>query len=236
MNILVLGASSAVGAALAQEFADDGNLILTGRDRARLETAASGCRKPDDRTVEIMPIDLVEGGHALGDRLEGRNIDLIIDAASASSARRDDEQSTAFLASSIDVDIMAKHALWELLRQRQEVVPGVIFISSVLVRLRSPGRTVYSSLKQLYEAYLKRLAVENPGLRSLVVHVGTVLDNRVVTDKTKGLAVAVREAYLAGNEYLSYGGSGRIMLVLNTIHPSLFSLAIRIQRALRVRG
>ena len=45
-HILITGASSGIGAALARHYADPATrLALGGRDRARLDTVTAGCRQ-----------------------------------------------------------------------------------------------------------------------------------------------------------------------------------------------
>ena len=79
--ILITGASSGIGAALARHYAGAGTtLILQGRDRIRLDAIAEACRtKGSD--VETRRIDIRERA-AVADWLQGadraHSLDLVI--------------------------------------------------------------------------------------------------------------------------------------------------------------
>jgi NAD(P)-dependent dehydrogenase (short-subunit alcohol dehydrogenase family) len=59
-SLLITGASSGIGAALAQAYAAEGvRLALTGRDQTRLENVAQSCREAG-ATVEVHPLDVTD--------------------------------------------------------------------------------------------------------------------------------------------------------------------------------
>ena len=61
-SILITGASSGIGAALAELYAEPGRtLALTGRDQARLEAVATRCRARG-ADVQAVPLDIRDAG------------------------------------------------------------------------------------------------------------------------------------------------------------------------------
>ncbi|MFT5539836.1 MAG: NAD(P)-dependent dehydrogenase (short-subunit alcohol dehydrogenase family) [Alphaproteobacteria bacterium] len=80
-SLLITGASSGIGAALARAYAADGvRLILTGRDQARLETVAQSCRE-SGATVEAHLLDVTDRTAMktwIGDAFAAGPIELVI--------------------------------------------------------------------------------------------------------------------------------------------------------------
>ncbi len=91
MNIVITGASSGIGEALALHYAAKGvSMGLTGRDAARLDAVARVCRKAG-ALVEAAVLDVTdrEGMAAFLMRFDGiRPIDLLIANAGVSSGAR----------------------------------------------------------------------------------------------------------------------------------------------------
>lgn len=233
MQILILGASSQVGLALTRAFASGNTLWLLGRDRVRLDEAvrvglAAGANRCTALVVDLMTFGNSDAGIAG----EGP-IDLILDAASASSAFRDSEIPAATFFGLVLADAVSRGPLMEALLSRQPKAPAIILISTVLARLRSPDRLVYSALKQLLESYYRRLRIERPELRLLVVTVGTVIDPKRPSEKPERLAAAVRQAYDEGRSSLFFGGIGKLYLCLFYLQPLVFFAVTRLQRILR---
>src|SRR5208283_4549825 len=233
MRILILGASSAVGTALAAEFAPGSSLLLAGRSSERLAAAERRCREAGALEVVRVSADLAAGTGPLVRAIGESQIDLVIDAASAASGSRDEEIGAGELPRYVAAYLTSKIALLDHLLGRQAAAPAVIFISSVLTRVRSPGRVVYTSLKGLHEAYLRKLRDKRPDLRLLVVHVGAVIDTTRPSRKADGLARAVGKSFRAGRGELMFGLGGRFLLGLFYVQPVLFLLATLLQRRLR---
>lgn len=90
-SILITGASSGLGAALAETYAGPGiRLVLGGRDVTRLEETAARCRSAGAE-VEVAAIDVTDAGattrwvEAADDR---RPLDLVIANAGISAGSR----------------------------------------------------------------------------------------------------------------------------------------------------
>ncbi len=237
MQILILGASSQVGVSLARAFAPGNTLWLLGRDRSKLDQAVQAALSAGATRCSALTIDLGEirdASTALAGLGDGP-LDLIIDAASASSSLRDSEVPAGAMQRLVLADVASRVPLMEALLARQPQPPAIIVISTVLARLRSPDRLVYSALKQLLESYYQRLAAERPRLRLLVVTVGTVIDPLRPSEKPVRLAAAVLQAFSEGRTSLFFGGIGKIYLALFYLQPLVFFAVTRLQRALRGR-
>jgi len=233
MQILILGASSNVGTALAEAFASGNTLILTGRNAVRLEAAAGICRTAGSANVKLVTADLARDLHPLFEELQRHPIDLIIDAASASSSKRDGEISADAFDSLVAADFLSKVQLLQRICQNQAAAPAVIFISTVLTLVKSPGRTVYTALKGLYETYLIKLGAARPGFYLLIVYIGIVIENKGDYEKPRRLASAVAKAFLDRRRSLLFGMSGRIYVGLFYVQPMIFNLLTLIQRKVR---
>lgn len=233
MHVVVLGASSAVGAALASAFAPGNSLVLVGRNGEKLAAAANTCLAAGAREARCVSADFSVDTGPLLKVLEGLRVDLLIDAASAASGARDADIKPNQFESYVAADVLAKIRILEHVLAAQPQPPSVIFISSVLALAKSPGRVVYTSLKQLYEAYLRRTRESRPGFSVLIVYVGTVLDTTRGTKKADRLARSVVTAFGARRRAMFFGFSGLIFLGLYFLQPILFLMATVAQRRVR---
>ena len=236
MRILVLGASSMIGSCLAAEFAPGNTLLLAGRNGKKLAVAAERCRAAGAVEAACVEQDLAQGTGEIRLRLADAPVDLLIDAASASSRQRDGELRAAQLAPFAMADFTSKVELVDWLLTRQPRAPGIVFISTVLVKLMSPERLAYSSLKRLHGLYLEKAAAEHPDMNLLVVHVGSVLATDRTTPKHGRLAAAARRAYEQGRREISLGTSGRLFAALFQISPLAFLAVARLRRRLSRSG
>jgi NAD(P)-dependent dehydrogenase (short-subunit alcohol dehydrogenase family) len=234
VNILVLGASSAIGSQLAWEFAPGSTLLLVGRNFAKLEHAAQNCRENRAAGVKLLATDL-ESGYAeieraaiLGD------VELVINAASATSRLRDHDLDIGAVGTYVAVDLVGPVRLIQALSSHRGVAPlGVIFVSSLLAVVRSPNRLVYGSLKAIHELFLRRILKSQPERRLLIVRVGKPLPTDEVTENTVLLARAARKAFEERRSVLFYGFTGRMLSWLYLAQPLVFRLVVEFQRKLR---
>lgn len=233
MLILVLGSSSYVGAALAEAFSANNSLILVGRRVDRLRVAANQCRNSGANQVAYVEQDFSLGTSAVLQAIEGRQIDLIIDAASASSRYRDAEIESNDIPRYVSADFSSRIELMEHILQSQDIAPAMIFISTVLTLVKSPDRTIYIALKTLYATYLSKIKNSRPNFHLLIVYVGTIIDTKNDTPKPKQLAVAVFKAFNIKKGKLFFGLSGIVYLVLFYFQPVLFHGVTIAQRKIR---
>ncbi len=233
MRVLVLGASSVVGKALAEAFAPGNSLVLAGRDPGRLAAAEDACRRAGAVDAARVSADLSSGARPVIEAVGGLQIDLLIDAASAASGMRDTEIEPSRLPGLVAADFLSKVELLEHLLAAQRAAPAVILVSSVLAVVQSPGRSAYSSLKRLSELYLQRVRESRAGFRLLVVRVGTVIDTEKGSDKARKLAGAVSRAYAGDRKVLLFGLEGRLFVGLFYLQPLVFRAVAHLQRTLR---
>lgn len=235
-RILVLGASSCIGSALAVAFARGCNLILTGRNSTKLLESEAACRAAGATEIQVVELDLRKPLDPLWSVVAAAPVDLVIDAASASSAIRDSEIEPCGLSDLFTADIFSRCQLLKHLAGNQPALPAVIFISSVLALVRSPDRKVYSLLKQVQEAQLHLWQRQQKGFRLLVVHVGTLIDRRGPPAQASHLTAAVVKAFQEGREHILYGWKGKLVVALYHLQPAIFIWLMWLQRKLRGVG
>ena len=233
MRILVLGASSSVGAALSEVFSQGNSLILAGRNLDKLNTAVCKCRDAGAVHVRYVEQDLALGVSAILETIKGEQIDLVIDAASASSRLRDPEIESKDIAGYVSADLLSRILLMDHLLTNQRVAPAMIFISTILTLVKSPGRVIYTALKEIYESYLVKLKRGRPDFNLLIAYVGTVIDTERQTPKPRKLATAVFEAFQKKRKKLIFGASGIILLILFYFQPVIYYCVTVTQRKIR---
>ncbi len=234
MNVLVLGASSAIGSQLALEFSGGNRLVLAGRNKVRLEQSARACRGNGAIDVTLLPGDLDSGYLEIEDAAKQGNVDLVINAASATSRFRDNEIEVSELGKYVSVDLVSPLRLVDALSKHRGAAPlSVIFVSSVLALVKSPNRSIYGGLKSAHELLLSRMLRPTPGRRLLVVRIGSVLPTDEITNRTIALGRATREAFERNQQVLFYGLAGRMLSWLYFVQPLLFRATVEVHRTLR---
>lgn len=231
MKLLVLGASSAIGGQLALEFSRGHMLVLVGRNRERLEQTARRCRENGAAGVTLVAADLESGYGEIEEA--ARDVELVINAASATSRLRDRDLDADALGSYAAVDLVAPVRLIQAIsKQRGRAPLGVIFVSSLLAVVKSPNRAVYGGLKSAQEVILGQV-MEAPGRRLLIVRVGTPLPTEEATAQTVRLGRAARKAWEGNRQVLFYGLTGRMLSWLYLAQPLIFRVVVETQRKLR---
>lgn len=159
-TILVTGASSGLGGALARGYAAPGiHLLLVGRDATRLDAAADDCRKTG-ATVTTGLFDVAEGG-PLGAWLlaqdEARPIDMVLACAGVSAGTTAEGQPEGVALATMEVRtnlIGTIHTVEPLLPRLIARGAGQVMVTASVAALRglpySPG---YSASKAGVRAY-----------------------------------------------------------------------------------
>jgi NADP-dependent 3-hydroxy acid dehydrogenase YdfG len=157
-NILITGASSGLGAALAMEYAHSGNILyLQGRDAARLEHTKNQCVAAG-AIVHIAIIDVTDA-KAMQEWIEQADanspLDLLIANAGISAGMagdgEDSEQVRRLFATNIDGVINTVQPIIPMMLKRKS---GQIAIMSSLAGVRAlPSAPAYSASKACVRYY-----------------------------------------------------------------------------------
>ncbi|HWB83042.1 MAG TPA: SDR family oxidoreductase [Bryobacteraceae bacterium] len=234
MNVLVLGATSVIGAHVAEAFAPGNDLLLAGRDRARLHQAAERCRAAQAASVVETAMDLREGVANFLAEISGLLPDVIINAASATSRLRDDSIPADELAGVITVDLLAPlELIRSLIAERSGEKTRIVFISSVLASVPSPRRVIYGNLKRMQEESLLALARSNSAVQVLIARLAKPIPPDQPSRDAIRFAAAVRHAFDKGETKMSFGLSGRLMNGLFWLQPAVFHIAVEFIRLIR---
>jgi NADP-dependent 3-hydroxy acid dehydrogenase YdfG len=231
MNVIVLGASSAIGAGVAEAFSPGNRLLVTGRDIPRLRRSADRCRAEGASHVVEVACDLRHGSGELEKTAQVWQPDLIINAASATSRLRDHQISIGEMMGIIAADLLTPFELIQaVLANRGSRPVGILFISTMLSVVKSPDREIYGALKRIHEKILLGMAASQPDLQLLIVRISKWIPPDVESMETKKLGLAVLDGYRGGKQVLYYGFPGRVMTALYYAQPLLFGLAVRMNR------
>lgn len=190
--VLVTGASRGIGAAVADELARRGSVVVaTGRDEASLASVAARTRgswvSADLREPDA-PQRIVEAALSMHGRLDAVVANAGIGWYGPFSTMPPDR-----VAELVDVDVRAplllvRAALPALLARRSsESGSGIVLVSSIAGAVGVPGEAVYSAGKAAVEAFAAVLREE---LRPSGIGVSTVLPGVVDTEffTTRGAA------------------------------------------------
>lgn len=181
-TIWITGASSGIGAALANEWASRGaNIILSGRDEARLSQVASEL----DTGTLILPFD-VRDEAALADATSKAtawtgNVDVFVANAGISQRSRALKTAMQVYRDIIDIDLTAQIAASQSLLPHMAARGSgkLVFISSIAGKVGVPMRTAYCAAKFGLIGYADALRAEMSvsGVDVHVVAPGSVATN-----------------------------------------------------------
>lgn len=162
MRIVITGASSGLGAALARAYACAGvSLALTGRDAGRLESVAADCRNLGAEVVAAV-LDVTDAA-AMSNWLLGLGpVDLAIANAGISAGTgggsETHEQAQRIMATNVDGVLNTLHPLIPLMKTAGR---GQLVIISSLAGFRGmPGAPAYSASKGAVRMYGEALRPE----------------------------------------------------------------------------
>lgn len=181
-TVVITGASSGIGEALAREYARRGfNLVLAARSIDKLEMLTSELKSSDVLCVKT-DVSLEEDCRHLINEAVAKfgGIDILINNAGISMRAIFEDVDLRVIRELMDVNFWGtvyctKYALPYLLKVKGSVV-GIISIAG---HIGMPGRTGYSASKYAVRGFLDALRVENlrKGLHVLVVAPGFTQSN-----------------------------------------------------------
>jgi short-subunit dehydrogenase len=174
--VVITGASSGIGKALAFEFAKHGfHLFLTARNENALAGVSEACRQKFNVQTEVFPADLADAGSTdrLVNEISGRKFDVLVN--NAGFGIKGD-----FLETDIHDELkMLNVQLVALLRLTKAVLPGmvasraghILSVASVYSFAPAPMQSVYSASKAFILNFSSALQneVEGAGVRVSVV-------------------------------------------------------------------
>lgn len=161
-GIVITGASSGIGQALAELYARPGILLaLTGRDATRLQAVAETCRQRGATVAaETVPVT----GHAamqafIGNIATKARLDLVIANAGVSGGFRDWDDFDSYVRAITSVNIdgvlnTVNPAIPIMVKQRGG---QIAIVASIAGLLAMPGAVPYSATKHFARAYAEEL-------------------------------------------------------------------------------
>ena len=181
-RVLVTGASSGIGAGLAEEFARRGAVVgICARRADRLDEVLARCREhsPDSRrwvcdlsdpaAVDRLAIDALE---------ELGGVDILVNNAGIPKRRHVSRLDPATVESVMNINFFSPVRLtMALLPHMLERDSGrIINISSVAATLSSPGEAAYVASKAAVTAFSESMAIDlwQTGIKVLIVYPGLV--------------------------------------------------------------
>ncbi len=181
-RVLLTGASSGIGAGLAEEFARRGAVLaLSGRHTDRLAATAERCRQ-HGATVHELVAEL--GDPAAVDRLAADTldalggVDVLVNNAGIPKRRNVRELDAATVDTVMHVNFLGPTRLTlALLPQMIERGEGrIVNVSSVAATLSSPGEAAYDASKSALSVFSEAMAIDiwDTGVKVLVVYPGVV--------------------------------------------------------------
>lgn len=187
-TVWITGASSGIGAALARDVAARGaNVVLSGRDEARLAEVAADCGE-----TLILPFD-VRDDAALADATAKAiswkgGVDVAFANAGVSQRSRALKTEMKVYRDIIDIDLTAQIAFSQgFIGHMSERGSGAIaFISSIAGKVGVPMRTAYCAVKFGLAGYADALRAE---LSQTGVSVHVIYPGSVATDVSRNALV-----------------------------------------------
>lgn len=178
-TVLVTGASSGIGAAIAVECSKMGaNVILSGRNEQKLEKTFNLLASPSCQEHQIIVADLSDEAQIMDLAEKTPPLDGLVNNAGINRVKP-----VSFIKQS-DLDyVFANNTFGHvnltraLLKKKKLNANGsIVFTSSVSAFFNAPGRALYSSSKAALTSFMRSFAVElaAKGIRANAIHPGMV--------------------------------------------------------------
>ena len=188
-TVWITGASSGIGASLAREWSSRGaNIILSGRDEARLAEVAADCGE-----TLLLPFD-VRDDTALAEASAAAiawkgGVDIAVANAGVSQRSQALKTDMSVYREIIDIDLTSQIAFAQgLICHMAERGSGhLLFISSIAGKVGVPMRTAYSAAKFGLAGYADALRAE---LSQKGVSVHVIYPGSIATDVSRNALTA----------------------------------------------
>ena len=182
LRVLVTGASSGIGAGLAEDFARRGAVVgICARRQDRLDEVLARCRKhtPESRRWVSDLSDPAAVDQLAATALEELGgVDVLVNNAGIPKRRHVTKLDPATVESVMNINFFSPVRLTlALLPHMLERDSGTIInISSVAATLSSPGESAYTASKAAVTAFSESMAVDlwSTGIKMLIVYPGMV--------------------------------------------------------------
>lgn len=181
---LITGASAGIGAEIARALAGQRNLIICGRDDARLEAIRASCERPDRHLVlrcDLTDVAAIEArlvellsrhGCGIDGFIHSAGITKILPVRMVDHATALDVMNTNLFSALEIVRLLVKKKV------NQTNLKTVTFISSAASKLGERGNSIYAASKGAIDSLTRSLAVElAPSVRVNAVLPGMVRTN-----------------------------------------------------------
>lgn len=177
-NVLITGASSGIGAALAEEFARCGaNLILLGRNATRLEETATRC---NGAKVSIYTVDMASrpSMDAFVEEFvkSGEGLDVLVLNAGISQRAltfdTDFDVDRAVMETNYFGPVYLTKSLSRFISGRQDF--RIAVTNSISGLFGFPLRSAYCASKHALFGFFESLEIENPGVRVTFIIPGRI--------------------------------------------------------------
>jgi NAD(P)-dependent dehydrogenase (short-subunit alcohol dehydrogenase family) len=164
-RVLITGASSEIGAALAHALGAECRLVLGGRDAQRLEQVRAACPHADRHALWRHDLEQIE---AIGGSLErevapGGSISHFVHVAGVARPGALGGLRPQALSGVFSVNVLSAIEIARVLAQRRvngEHLAGVLAVSSIAVEHSARGFAAYAASKAALEAFVRCVATE----------------------------------------------------------------------------
>lgn len=187
--LLITGASSGLGYAMAQRFSATHRLILAGRDEARLQHARAACHAPERQLVwrhDLMDVEGIAGQLEVFLAANGVRVGSLVHGAAQLNVLPLRGLEPGMVLDMFRANVLAAMELVRTLTKKrinQQRLGAVVFVSSITSQFGAKGFSAYSASKGALDALMKSLAVElAPGVR-----VNSVLPGALRTAMTESM-------------------------------------------------
>lgn len=207
-RILITGASSGIGSALAVALAQPSvHLILVARNVDKLQSVASACTAKGARTeIHILDVSIESEIVAFAQKLKQAHphLDILINNAGISQRSQAEETSLSVDRRIMEVNFFGQvnltKQLWPLLCNSAHA--NIVLISSVVGTFGFPQRSAYSASKHALEGFFESWMLENTKEN---VYFSVVSPGRIQTDISQNALKADGSAHLKMDDGQLYG-------------------------------